>query len=125
MEPSQRFRVLYYLDNESASIVEIKRLDIDPDSPVYKLYYWLFWNKDNNNPEQLRFVSMTSLADSEKRVFEHGALSFNEQEGLLTMLPSHPYALQRRSPLALSAADVKLIDDFLDSIPIHQLDKSR
>lgn len=119
MEPNQRFRVLYYLTNELASIVEIKRLDIDSNSPVYKLYYWLFWNKGNNAPEQLRFVSMTSLADSEKRVFEQGVLSFNEQEGLFTTLPSHQYTLQRRSPLALSATDVKLIDDFLDSIPIH------
>lgn len=119
MEPSQRFRILYYLDNESASIVEIKRLDIDPDSPVYKLYYWLFWNKDNNAPEQLRFVSMTSLADSEKRVFEQGVLSFNEHDGLFTTSLPHQYALQRHSPLALSATDVKLINDFLDSIPIH------
>ncbi len=75
------FKVLYYLDSNHFSLIEIKRTDMDGEKDKSKLFYWLIYFKPSNQLQKLDFVSMKSSGNDEERIFKQGKLHFNTDIG--------------------------------------------
>ncbi|RZK81143.1 MAG: hypothetical protein EOO92_05690 [Pedobacter sp.] len=79
MKPS--FKCLYYLENGTLSIVEIKRTDLSADADISDVYKWLQIDKFSFEVLPLSFRSMDSSDHVEERFFEQGYLTFNKEQG--------------------------------------------
>ena len=79
MKPS--FKCLYYLENGTLSIVEIKRTDLSADADISDVYKWLQIDKFSFEVSPLSFRSMDSSDHVEERFFEQGYLTFNKEQG--------------------------------------------
>ncbi|TGE14085.1 hypothetical protein [Hymenobacter elongatus] len=78
------YRTLFFLDNATTSIVEIKRLDLPTEQDPGLLYHWLLFDKATQNIIKLEFLSMNSLPQVEEREFAQGSLRFDPQTGAYT-----------------------------------------
>ncbi|TGE29253.1 hypothetical protein [Hymenobacter metallicola] len=78
------YRTLFFLDNASTSIVEIKRLDLPDEQAPDVLYHWLLFDKASRRVTKLEFLSMNSLPQAEEREFEQGSLRFDQHTGVYT-----------------------------------------
>ena len=75
------FKTLYYLENGTLSIVEIKRTDLGDDADISDIYKWLQVDKFSFRVSPLSFRSMDSSDHVEERFFDEGYLKFNRDEG--------------------------------------------
>lgn len=74
------FSVLFYLENDRFSIIEIKRHH--PKSSEKKdTYQWLLFDQKNGALLPLSFVSMENSPEEQMRVFEQGTLRFGAKTG--------------------------------------------
>lgn len=108
------FKCLYYLQNGTHSILEIKRTDLSADADISDVYKWLWINKETLAISQLWFRSTDSSDDVEERFFDQGYLKFNATVGtFIEKFNSAQHQLENKShetlPLALEVA----IKDFL------------
>ncbi|UOQ50850.1 hypothetical protein [Hymenobacter cellulosivorans] len=78
------YRTLFFLDNATTSIVEIKRLDLPDEADRSEIYAWLFFDKAARTLTKLEFLSMNSLPQAEEREFEQGSLRFDQHTGIYT-----------------------------------------
>jgi hypothetical protein len=79
MKPA--FKILYYLENGTLSIVEIKRTDLSEDADLGDVYKWLQVDKFSFQVSQLAFRSMDSSDNVEERFFDQGYLKINKDQG--------------------------------------------
>lgn len=75
------FIYLYYLENPSISIFEIKRTDLPEDADISIIFHWLMFDKQTLSISKLEFISMDRTENVEERFFAQGYLKFNAQEG--------------------------------------------
>jgi len=76
------FKILYYLDSNFLSLLEIKRTDLETETDKSKLYHWLILDKRTNQIQKLDFVSMNTSGREEERIFKQEKLQFNFNEGI-------------------------------------------
>ena len=72
--PTPTFRPLFAFADEQAALVEIKRLDLPPDSPKDRVYHWLWL--DGAPPIALTFRAM-EREPLQYRRFAEGELWFD------------------------------------------------
>lgn len=71
---------LFLLESDTATIFEIKRLDVQSDNPG-DVYFWLYFDKATQMLHPLTFVSMNKDGDQQQREFTQGFLRFDATEG--------------------------------------------
>ncbi|QNH61065.1 hypothetical protein [Hymenobacter sediminicola] len=74
------YRLLFLLDADTASIFEIKRLDVQSNNPG-DVYFWLYFDRASQQLSHLTFVSMKADGDEQQREFVQGRLQFNATTG--------------------------------------------
>jgi hypothetical protein len=77
------YRTLFLLEADSATLFEIKRLDVQSDNPS-DVYFWLYFDKATQTLRPLTFVSMNKNGDQQQREFSQGHLRFTATEGAYT-----------------------------------------
>jgi hypothetical protein len=75
------FKTLYYLENGTLSILEIKRTDLSEDAERSEVYKWLQVNKFSFEVSAMSFRSMDSSDNVEERFFDQGYLKINRDQG--------------------------------------------
>lgn len=97
------YRPLFLLDADTASICEIKRLDVHSDNPG-DVYFWLYFDRASHQLSHLTFVSMHADGDKQQREFVQGELQFNATAGTYTPTDAGPaLALRTVVPPTLPA----------------------
>ncbi len=97
MSPSEKIKILFYLENETIILAEVKRTDLKNETDKSKIFFWLQIHKLSGKIEKLTFVSMKSEKETEERVFQEGKLTFNTQTGLFSQKNRQPQKLQNKS----------------------------
>ncbi|ALD20532.1 hypothetical protein [Hymenobacter sp. DG25A] len=93
---------LFFLENDTTSIVEIKRTDLPGEQNPDKVYHWLFFEKQSHLLHKLEFVSMNAQPDFQERTFQQGQLRFTAEAGTFTdQLTGRQQALQVGRPAEL------------------------
>lgn len=80
-----QFKYLYYLRNDHCEVIEVKRLDLDKNSPPGKVYKWLYHDRASEKIIEFGFKSMKSSEQYEFREFINATLSFNDHSGELIL----------------------------------------
>ena len=84
-----KFETLFYLMNESHSVVEIKLCGLEPHAPAQEVYHWLSISTATKEVEKLKFVSMNEETVKgikfNVRVFENAELRFDESYAKFVM----------------------------------------
>ncbi|WBA42409.1 hypothetical protein [Hymenobacter canadensis] len=83
------YRPLFLLESATASIFEIKRLDVQSANPG-DVYFWLYFDRTSRQLSHLTFVSMNADGDEQQREFAQGRLQFNASEGTYTPTGTGP-----------------------------------
>ena len=97
------YRSLFLFEADTATIFEIKRLDIQSKNPGH-LYFWLHFDNASRQLSQLDFEDMSTEAGEHLREFRQGRLQFNTTEGTFSPADgSSPLALRTITPPALPA----------------------
>lgn len=109
------FKILYYFESGMVSVVEIKRLILN-ETDKSKIYFWLLFDKQESTLRKLNFVSMSSEAETEFRVFENERFVFNKHEGVLILNNVESYLNVVSSDAGLSPDFEQAIVEFLDKI---------
>lgn len=90
------YRTLFLLEANTATIFEIKRLDVQSDNPG-DVYFWLYFDKANQELQPLTFVAMGTGGGVQQREFAQGHLRFTATEGTYT--PKEGGALLHLQPI--------------------------
>ncbi|WP_372855010.1 hypothetical protein [Pedobacter sp.] len=75
------FTCLYFLENQTHAVIEIKRYDLDEKADIADVYLWLILEKQSGNVQKLVFRSMDSSGEIQERYFDQGYLKFNSKTG--------------------------------------------
>lgn len=111
-----RFDCLYFLENFSMIIIEIKRTDLSEDAEIGEKFKWLKFDKETNEISELNFSSMDSSEEIEERYFEQGYLKFNNTTGtFIEKYNSAQHPLDRRIEFRMSTLLHNSILDFLSA----------
>jgi hypothetical protein len=111
------YRTLFFLDNATTSIVEIKRLDLPADQAPDVLYHWLLFDKAARTITGLGFRSMNSLPQAEEREFDQGSLRFDQHSGSFTSAATgHTQQLAASRHTALPEALAQATAAYLQSL---------
>ncbi|SDX37657.1 hypothetical protein [Hymenobacter psychrophilus] len=97
------YRSLFLFEADTATIFEIKRLDIQSKNPGH-LYFWLYFDNASRQLSQLDFVDMSTEDGEHQREFSQGQLRFNTTGG--TFSPADgaaPLTLRTINPPTLPA----------------------
>jgi hypothetical protein len=109
-----KFECLYFLENPSIQLIEIKRNDLSSDAEISQKFRWLRINKESMQVSMLEFSSMDSSGEIEERYFQQGYLKFNLTTGtFIEKYNSAQHPLDRRLEWKLSSALENAISDFL------------
>ncbi|KQC00748.1 hypothetical protein [Pedobacter sp. Hv1] len=109
-----KFDCLYFLDNTTVFIIEIKRTDLAEGADISAVYNWMKIDKATLEVTSLSFRSMDSSAQVEERFFEEGYLKFNEDEGtFIEKFNSGQHQLTNRKNVVLSEAIKSSIENYL------------
>ena len=74
--------VLFFLEGDGLLLVEVKRQDLEDETDKSKIYFWFLLDKTALHITRLDFISMSSEAAEEKRLFKQGKLSFGSSDGV-------------------------------------------
>ncbi len=108
------FECLFFLENTSMYIIEVKRTDLPADAEPSHKFKWLRIAKTDLETETLIFQSMDSAGDLEERFFEQGYLKFNEIEGtFIEKYNSGQHPLHHRKNWKISTELSNHISDYL------------
>ncbi len=91
-------KILYFLDSEEMTLLEVKLTDLPPETDKSKVCFWLMLDTSSGKTEKLVFVSMESETGKEERLFTKGKLIFNISSGIFE-------TAQKRYPLKIRPAD--------------------
>jgi hypothetical protein len=108
------FECLFFLENSSLQIIEIKRNDLTEDAEASEKFKWLRIDKETLQIIPLNFASMDSSGEIEERYFNEGYLKFNNTTGTyIEKYNSAQHPLDRRMDFKISSALENTITDFL------------
>jgi hypothetical protein len=108
------FTCLYFLENTTIYIIEVKRIDSPENFPIAQRIKWLRIDKETLAITELTFSAMDSAGDIEERYFEQGYLKFNQNEGTyIEKYNSAQHPLFRRMVYRMSTPLKNVISDFL------------
>lgn len=108
------FECLYFLENPTVQLIEIKRTDLAGDVEVSQKFKWLRIDKETMKISALDFSSMDSSGEIEERYFEQGYLKFNQAMGtFIEKYNSAQHPLDRRLDWKFPTALENAISDFL------------
>jgi len=105
-------KVLYFLDSEQIMLTEVKRTDLPDETDKSKVYFWLLLKKPPEHIEKLDFVSMSSEADGEERIFRQGKLHFTPTSGIFETV-NGKYLLKNLPTGQLPKDAKEKIEDYL------------
>ncbi|SET08547.1 hypothetical protein [Hymenobacter actinosclerus] len=100
------YRSLFLFEAATATIFEIKRLDIQSKNPSH-LYFWFYFDNASGQLSQLDFEDMRTENGEHERDFAQGQLRFNPTTAEGTFSPaagSPPLRLHTITPPTLPAA---------------------
>ncbi|RSK43465.1 hypothetical protein [Hymenobacter perfusus] len=98
------YRPLFLFEADTATIFEIKRLDIQSTNPGH-LYFWLYVDNASGQLSQLDFESMSTEDGEHLREFSQGQLRFTPAGGSFTPTDGAPaLTLRTVMPPVLPAA---------------------
>ncbi|WP_321330792.1 hypothetical protein [uncultured Bacteroides sp.] len=75
------YEVLFFLENESVAIVEIKRTDLPESATPDMKYHWVRCTKSNHLVDLFTFWKMNATDELQERWFEQGELKFSPLSG--------------------------------------------
>ncbi|NRF39581.1 hypothetical protein [Pedobacter foliorum] len=108
------FTCLYYLENDSNCLLEIKRNDLPANADISDVFRWLHLNKETSEFSPLTFRSMDSSDEVQERFFDEGYLKFNAQTGTyIEKFNSAQHQLENKKGTAISAELKKAISQYL------------
>lgn len=82
------YRSLFLFEADTATVFEIKRLDIQSKNPAH-LYFWFYFDNASHQLSQLDFEDMrTAEGGAHERDFTQGQLHFNPTTAEGTFLPA-------------------------------------
>nr|WP_068886756.1 hypothetical protein [Pedobacter panaciterrae] len=108
------FTCLYYLENDSDCLLEIKRNDLPADADISDIFRWLYINKHTFEISPLVFRSMDSSGEVQERFFDQGYLKFNDHTGTyIEKFNSAQHQLENKTGLTISTELHKAIVSYL------------
>ena len=114
------YDILFLLDNQIISILEIQDLNAKETDPIDQIFYWILYDKQQDKLEKLEFQSMKSHDGIEERWFKQGQyLKFTDQSGEYTsngIDKNYHQHLTRQHDRVLSDKRHIAIIDFLNKI---------
>lgn len=114
---SINFVPLYFLENPSINLIEIKRLDNPTETDLSKIYYWFIFNKKTTQLIHCTFINMQRTETNEARTFKEGLLTFDKTNGLFIDTATHiEYPLTTTTHTAASPTLRACILDYLKTI---------
>ncbi|WP_071145125.1 hypothetical protein [Bacteroides ihuae] len=75
------YKVLFFLENESVVIAEIKRTDLPDTATPDMKFRWVRYVKKSTFVEIFTFRAMNATDELQERWFEQGELKFTKSEG--------------------------------------------
>jgi len=85
MPGSAKFKVLFFFDNSTISVVEVKITDNLAGNDPGKIYHWLFIDKTTASLHRLNFISMNTSENRQQRSFRQGILHFDDRNADFTV----------------------------------------
>jgi hypothetical protein len=108
------FNCLYYLENDTICILEIKRTDLPENADIAERFRWLQLKIASLKVESLEFRSMDRSDNVEERFFEQGYLKFNPETGtFIEKFNSAQHKLEVKNINTFPSAYKNVICDFL------------
>lgn len=108
---------LFFLENDSICIIEIKRTDLPGEQNPDKVYHWLLFDKKSQQLEKLAFVSMNSQPNVQERTFQQGQLRFTAEAGTFTeQQTGQQQELKLGRPAELPEDLTRAIDAYLQAL---------
>jgi hypothetical protein len=115
MKPA--FNCLYYLEDGTTCIVEIKRNDLAADADISEVFRWLMIDLQSSEVTGLDFRSMDRSDNVEERFFDQGYLKFNPEQGtFIEKFNSAQHQLVNKTKIALPENISTTIADYLVKI---------
>lgn len=114
---SINFSPLYFLENSSIILIEIKRIDNTTETNLSKIYYWFVFNKKTTQLTHCTFVNMQRTESQEMRTFVQGTLQFDAHNGIFISTDHITHTLTRVEPAAISPTLHQQIYDYLHNQP--------
>ncbi|WP_448104350.1 hypothetical protein [Pedobacter panaciterrae] len=109
------FTCLYYLENDSDCLLEVKRNDLPANADIADIFRWLYINKQTFEISPLVFRSMDSSGEVQERFFDQGYLKFNDQTGTyIEKFNSAQHQLENKTGLAISDELQHIITRYLN-----------
>ena len=109
---NSRYETLFFLENDSIVIFEMKRLDLLDTSDPTQCYQWFMIEKKQQSILPLTFVAMKNDGKRHERVFDQGTLQFDESQGKLTTLDNKQISLFCKEKPTLDAWIMMAVDAF-------------
>jgi len=106
------YKILFHFESEVFSVIEIKRF-LPNETDKSRIYFWLLFDKQETTLRKLNFVSMSSEAETEFRVFENERLIFDKQEGVLVLNSEEFYLNAVSADAGLNPGFQQAIAEFL------------
>ena len=75
------YKILFFLENESIVIAEIKRTDLPDTATPDMKFHWVKYVKKSALVEILVFRAMNTTEELQERCFKQGTLKFTKSEG--------------------------------------------
>lgn len=111
---SPAFTCLYYLENSTHSILEIKRTDLSSNADIAAKFRWLYLDKQTLDIQSLTFRSTDSSGEIQERFFDQGYLKFNAENGTyIEKFNSAQHQLENKTGKALPKEIQQIISLYL------------
>nr|WP_320059050.1 hypothetical protein [uncultured Bacteroides sp.] len=109
------YKVLFFLENESVVIAEIKRTDLPDTATPDMKFHWVKCLKKSTLVEIFTFRAMNATDELQERWFEQGELKFSKSEGYFEDADGR-IALQNHTDRLLTDAVLLSIYKALDAL---------
>ena len=112
----EKFKVLYFFENSTHVLSELKRVDLPESSPVNERFHWLVYNKENREITRLGFSSMGKDDFFETREFSAEKLKFNNEIAHLTLSNKELIKLKTMSVDDISTEFIKEVINYFQVV---------
>lgn len=74
----------FYFSSNSSSLLEVKVCDQPSDTPLDRIFYWLYCGADSGDIQRLNFRAMKSNDTHQERLFAEAHLRFDSVHATLS-----------------------------------------
>lgn len=111
---SPDFTCLYFLENETHAILDIKRLDLGENLNLTEACFWLIFDKQKLTIQKLSLRSVDADGEVQERFFDQGYLKFNSQNGtFIEKFNSGQHQLENKTGHPLPAEIKEVLTSYL------------